>query len=123
MESTIIACVVIRAFLDKPTKEHYRVGSVYESADHERITFLQEQGFLGEELTNAAEADGDKKPSDDGAKGDQVESNGDDPEGEAENELKHVGGGYYELPNGEKVKGKEKALEALAELKTAESEE
>ena len=28
-------------------------------------------------------------------------------------EPKHVGGGYYELPNGERVKGKEAAEEAL----------
>jgi hypothetical protein len=30
--------------------------------------------------------------------------------------MKHVGGGYYELPNGEKVKGKEAAIEALKVL-------
>lgn len=28
-------------------------------------------------------------------------------------ELKHVGGGWYELPNGERVQGKEAAEEAL----------
>lgn len=30
---------------------------------------------------------------------------------------KHTGGGYYELSNGEKVQGKEKAIEAENELK------
>jgi hypothetical protein len=35
---------------------------------------------------------------------------------EKEDGLIHVGGGYYELPNGEKVKGKEKALETLKEI-------
>ena len=30
--------------------------------------------------------------------------------------IKHVGGGNYELPNGEKVKGKEAAAQRLAEL-------
>lgn len=30
---------------------------------------------------------------------------------------KHTGGGYYELSNGEKVQGKEAAIEAEAELK------
>lgn len=30
---------------------------------------------------------------------------------------KHTGGGYYELSNGEKVRGKEKAFQAEAELK------
>lgn len=33
-----------------------------------------------------------------------------------EGQLKHVGAGYYELPNGEKVRGKEKAEEALKAL-------
>lgn len=32
---------------------------------------------------------------------------------EPEKEIKHIGGGYYELPNGERVKGKEEALSAL----------
>lgn len=36
-------------------------------------------------------------------------------------DLKHLGGGYYELPNGEKVKGKENAQVALAELKAKEA--
>lgn len=35
---------------------------------------------------------------------------------EAEEWPKHVGGGYYELPNGEKVKGKKEALKKLEEL-------
>lgn len=34
----------------------------------------------------------------------------------------HVGGGYYELPNGDKVRGKEKAEEALKELEEAGDE-
>lgn len=33
-----------------------------------------------------------------------------------ESGLVNLGGGVYQLPNGEKVRGKEKALEALAEL-------
>lgn len=39
------------------------------------------------------------------------------PEPPQEPELNHVGGGYYLLPNGEKIKGKEAALEALKALK------
>jgi hypothetical protein len=34
----------------------------------------------------------------------------------AEKTIKHVGGGVYELPNGEKIKGKAKAEAALAAL-------
>lgn len=33
-----------------------------------------------------------------------------------EDGLVKLGGGYYQLPNGEKVRGRENALEALAEL-------
>lgn len=35
--------------------------------------------------------------------------------------LKHLGGGYYELPNGERVRGREAAEKALAELEAAEN--
>lgn len=35
----------------------------------------------------------------------------------AESELKHVGGGYYELSNGERVRGKEEAQAAENELR------
>ncbi|WP_335871954.1 hypothetical protein [Bacillus sp. 2205SS5-2] len=34
--------------------------------------------------------------------------------------IKHVGGGYYVLSNGEKVRGKEKALEALKDVSVDE---
>ncbi|PCN44474.1 hypothetical protein B9C88_09670 [Brevibacillus laterosporus] len=36
--------------------------------------------------------------------------------------LVKLGGGYYELPNGEKVRGKEKAIEALQALKAGDSD-
>lgn len=37
--------------------------------------------------------------------------------------IKWLGGGYYELPNGEKVRGKENALAALQELDQATENE
>lgn len=37
--------------------------------------------------------------------------------------LVNLGGGYYQLPNGEKVRGKDKALEALAELEQSDNGE
>lgn len=40
---------------------------------------------------------------------------------EDSDEIKHVGGGYYELPNGDKVKGKDEASAALAALKVGGS--
>lgn len=37
---------------------------------------------------------------------------------DAENEIVSLGGGYFRLPNGERVRGREKALESLAELQS-----
>lgn len=46
--------------------------------------------------------------------GEQGEENNDDSD--LDKDLKHVGGGWYLLPNGEKVQGKDEAVEALAGL-------
>lgn len=47
--------------------------------------------------------------------------NNDDNENNHDNEYpKHVGGGYYELSNGEKVQGKDKAIKAEQALKSGE---
>lgn len=72
-------------------KKLYKKGDIYTFEDEGRIDFLVEQGYL-EEVA----------------------------EEEVVDDLKHVGGGYYELPNGEKVRGKEEALKALAELESGE---
>jgi hypothetical protein len=50
-----------------------------------------------------------------------------DPEDEGETEvdadgLKKLKGGFYELPNGEKVRGRDKALEALATLNQSDDD-
>ncbi|QWH26534.1 hypothetical protein EXW51_00150 (plasmid) [Bacillus mycoides] len=82
--------VVKRAFRDKFTLIHYSIGDSYESNDVERVKYLQDEGFLNEEQITIQHKE-TKDPV-------------------------HVGGGYYELPNGEKVKGKDAALEALKEL-------
>ncbi len=46
-----------------------------------------------------------------------------DREEDPDSELNHVGGGYYELPNGERIKGKEKAEKALADYLEEKAEE
>ncbi|MFJ8220546.1 hypothetical protein [Bacillus cereus] len=81
---------VITAFRDKFSYVHYSVGESYKTDDKERIDFLQNEGFLDTEPV------GDYKP--------------------VFPEIVHIGGGYYELPNSEKVKGKEAALKALEEI-------
>lgn len=67
-------------------KKRYKKGDPYSHKDEKRIAFLVKKGFLEEQ------------PS------------------EEKMEIKHTGGGWYELPNGEKVKGKEEAEKALKEM-------
>ncbi|WP_028975926.1 hypothetical protein [Sporolactobacillus terrae] len=95
---------VLNAFVDKETRKEYSSGSIYPSSDIERIRFLQEKGFL--EMDAPAETPTKEKADDK-----EVD------ETELPSELKHLGGGVYELPNGEHVKGKKKALEELKNLK------
>ncbi|MEY9096280.1 hypothetical protein [Paenibacillus sp. RC84] len=83
---------VLEEFIDYQTNEYYPAESEYETKDPAWAKRLQTLGHLGDEIK------GD--PSDD--------------------RLKHVGGGNFELPNGEKVRGKENALEALEKLEKDE---
>lgn len=78
---------VISRFQDKNTKILFEVGTVYESDDTERVNFLQDEGYLDKE-----DVVNDEFP-------------------------KHTGGGFYELSNGEKVKGKNEATAAEKEIK------
>jgi hypothetical protein len=80
---------VINNFRDKESKKIYRKGDSYTHNDAERIAFLVDKGFLEKDETVTDE-----------------------------NEYpKHTGGGWYELPDGQKIQGKE---EALAAMKTGE---
>lgn len=82
---------VIRTFRDKFTKIIHDRGSFYETEDPRRGLELQRLGFVGE---------AEQKP--------------DEPSREAQDaQLKPLGGGYYELPNGERIRGKANALAAL----------
>lgn len=49
--------IVKSAFRDKETKKHHAVGSVYESDVVERVTSLQEKGFLETEPVETGKAD------------------------------------------------------------------
>lgn len=95
---------VLKAFRDKNTKIHHAVGSSYTSEDPDRISFLQEQGFIGVVVPNELK-------------------NQDSQDDKTDEGIKHVGGGYYEIPSGEKVKGKDNALEELKKLNMASSKE
>ena len=77
---------VIKRFKEKYENDKiYEKGDPYTYEDEERIAFLIEKGYL-QKRNNPTKV---------------------------EEKLKHTGGGWYELPNGEKIKGKEAALKAL----------
>ncbi|ABJ09620.1 hypothetical protein [Bacillus phage 1] len=78
---------VLKDFKCKVTKRIYHAGDEY---DGDRLEELQKLGYVA----------ASKNPS----------------EGDHTEWPKHVGGGVYELSNGDKVKGKEVALAAQAEI-------
>lgn len=82
---------VISRFRDKDTKVVYKKNDIYEG-NEKRVAHLVKRGRLEPSKSN------DKKQ--------EVEQ-------EKANDMKHVGGGWYEISNGERVKGKEKAQEAM----------
>lgn len=94
--------IVINSFRDKNLNKDFLKGSAYESDDSERIAFLQEKGFL---KVAEAKDDGDfplaPPPPDPSTN---------------EHEFKHLGGGWYQLSNGEKIQGKEEAEAVEKEL-------
>ncbi|WP_313894683.1 hypothetical protein [Psychrobacillus sp.] len=85
-----MANIVKSAFKDKETKQKYKKGDSYKHKDAERVAFLVKKGFL--EVSNEDES----------------------------SKIKHTGGGWFELPNGEKVQGKDEALSALEALESGE---
>lgn len=83
---------VISRFTDRVTGHVYEENQIYHGDDAERL----------EELSTSKNSQ--KKPL--------IRRVAEDV-----NELNHVGGGYYELSNGERVRGKEEALKAEQELR------
>lgn len=79
---------VLKRFKDKDTKVLYSPDSFYTNEDQERVDFLIEKGYLA------------NRPQ----------------QTEAVSFPKHTGGGWYELSNGEKVKGKDEATAAEEDL-------
>lgn len=87
--------VVINEFLDKYDNHNYcAVGSVHTPHNEARAKLLLDLGFLGEEVEGERD---------------------DDPVADESGLITHLGG-VFELPNGVRVKGKAKAIKAIAEL-------
>jgi len=94
---------VIKKFRDKYTKIRYKIGDIYETEDIKRAEYLQSKEAIGEQTD---------KPEDELAG--KIES-GVEPTDKCNCiELpKHIGGGWYELPDGTRIKGRESAEKAL----------
>jgi hypothetical protein len=92
---------VLNPFDDKDTGDRFGVGSTYYTENPERAQYLQSWGYLGEEVETNPEI--------------QNKTSTQDEESEVDG-LKSLGGGWYELPDGFKVQGKDEAIEALKEL-------
>ena len=101
---------VLRAFKCKLTKARYGQGSTFETADPKRAAFLMDKGFLKKQKIKEPD------PEPKAAEEELVETepvNGFRNYDLKKNWPKHVGGGYWETPDGERYKGKETALEAM----------
>lgn len=85
--------------------ELYRVGDYVFSLDQKELDALAKQGYIEDEDTVKVAKIKDGTIS--------VETADKKEVAEETADIKHVGGGYYELPNGERVQGKEEALAAL----------
>ncbi|WP_427124749.1 hypothetical protein ACQCPP_12495 [Priestia megaterium] len=94
----IYKSTVLKAFKCKNTGLHYGIGGLFSSEELERVAYLGDLGFVGKDVKEIKpepvievkqKETADKPP------------------------FKHVGGGWYELADGSRVKGKENALKAI----------
>lgn len=100
--------LVIARFKDKYTKRVYQPGDIYRHRSEARMVELASLEVPRIEWPPKAEKPAgivDESPADAGA-GEQIEA----PPGP-----KHVGGGWYELPDGTRVRGKEAAFASMQE--------
>jgi hypothetical protein len=99
---------VIKNFRDKYTKIRYKIGDIYETEDAKRAEYLQSKNALGEQIDKPADKpEPGTKPESVTAQHDTIEP------------IKPIGGGWYELPDGTRIQGRENAEKALSD--TAEN--
>ena len=101
---------VIKKFKDKYTGESYNPGKIITLTDENRIANLQMRKLIGECIDKPEPPKTEETPTE------QATNDLKEPQEESI-EPKHVGGGYYELPDGTRVKGKQAALEAMGGVK------
>lgn len=101
--------VVLKDFLDRfDNRRHCKPGELHDPPNEERAKQLIELGFIKVIEKSETEVDAPDVP------------NAETDAKSVEEWPKSAGGGYWDLPNGERVRGKENALKALAELNAGE---
>lgn len=98
---------VIAEFIDVESGQRKKVGDIVTASSPERAEVLKKARVIGAEIVGAEEVEIDVTAF--GSTGTETITV------LVPKPIKHVGGGYYELPDGRKIKGKDAALEALAE--------
>lgn len=101
-----MAYKVARAFKCKLTGARFGPGGTYETSDPERAAVLMEKGFLKKQKIAKQEPAQEPEPE-------EVEEVEAATEETPEEYPKHVGGGYWETPDGQRYKGKDAALGAM----------
>jgi len=96
---------VIKDFRDRISNRVFRVGSLYFTDNEERRNELATGGYI--------DSDAVPQSGTPTFKADEALPAG----------VEHIGGGYYTLPNGEKVRGKEEAIAAAEALRGADDED
>lgn len=97
---------VVRAFICRHSRRVHNPQDTYRNQDLERMKELAGLGYIQFDGPKTGQSQ-DSDPGNGGAVPNSDAGQDQDPR------MKHVGGGYYELPDGTKVQGKEAALEAL----------
>ncbi len=96
---------VTKDFRDKISDRIFRVGSVYYTDNDDRRDELAKGGYIRSEAVPQSGTP-------------PVKADDELPAG-----VEHIGGGYYTLPNGDKVRGKEEAIAAAEALRGADDED
>ena len=105
--------VVNRSFKLKPLNKRYRKGEVFESSDKSLIDRLKNEGFLGRVISEPLQKIKTLPPvvtkPDDISTGENESSSieGDGQSLEGENQPIYLGGGWYQLSDGRKVRKSE----------------
>jgi len=113
---------VKRIFKSKPSNKRYHVGSIFETSNNELAEQLKNNGFLGKKIDpvkivsppdeaskdDQEKPEQEKSPAREAQEGDQAETppanNEEQQAGQEQADIVDLGYGWYQLPDGRKVR-------------------